>query len=363
MKLTVEIQLRPNPAQAQAMHKTIARFNEAANWLAGKAFERKLANGYALHHLHYRDLRERFGLSSQMAARVNGTVCAAYKRDKSVCPSFRPNAGMRYDARLMSFKPDDRVSLLTLGGRILVKMKMGAFQRRQLERIKPGGVVFQRAHDGTWFLKADAEYPDPAPDTVTDYVGVDFGSECLATTDSGEHFTGDDVEDKRERMARRRRNLQRKRAKRLRQAKRPKAVNRKKRKLAQKEVHYRRNTNHCIAKKIVAMAKDSGKGIALEDLTHIRSRTRFRKPQRSRMAGWAFRQLRAFVQYKAIRAGVPVVAVDPRDTSRTCAVCGHCEQANRQSQASFRCRVCGHADNADINAARNIRAKAVCQAA
>ena len=363
MKLTVQIQLLPTPNQAQALRETIARFNEAANWLAGKAFERKLANAYALHHLHYYELRERFGLSAQMAARCLGVVCAAYKRDKSVRPTFRPDAAMRYDDRLLSFKPDDVVSVLTLQGRIPVRMQKGDFQRQQWAYVKPGGAVFQRQHDGLWFFQADAEMPDPPPNTVTDYIGVDFGVERLATTDDGEHVTGKDVEQKREKMARRRRNLQRRRAKRLRQAKRPKAVNRKRRALAGKESNYRRNTNHHIAKKLVAKAQDSGQGLALEDLTHIRSRTRFRKPQRSKMSGWAFDQLRAFVEYKAARAGVPVVVVNPRNTSRTCAECGHCEKANRQKQASFRCRVCGHSDNADVNAARNIREQAVCQAA
>ena len=76
---------------------------------------------------------------------------------------------------------------------------------------------------------------------------------------------------------------------------------------------------------------------------------------RSRHAGWSFSQLRLFVEYKAKLAGVPVVTVDPRNTSRTCNACGHCEKANRKSQAEFCCKQCGHSENADLNAARNIR--------
>ncbi|MER5212492.1 zinc ribbon domain-containing protein [Streptomyces sp. NPDC002838] len=51
----------------------------------------------------------------------------------------------------------------------------------------------------------------------------------------------------------------------------------------------------------------------------IRERVRFRKPQRATHAGWSFAQLGAFIAYKARRAGVPVVYVDPAYTSRTCA--------------------------------------------
>ena len=72
----------------------------------------------------------------------------------------------------------------------------------------------------------------------------------------------------------------------------------------------------------------------------------------------------AFLSYKAQRAGVPVVQVDPRYTSQTCAECGHRERSNRKNQSEFRCKACGHESHADVNAARNIRALAVsCNAA
>jgi len=56
---------------------------------------------------------------------------------------------------------------------------------------------------------------------------------------------------------------------------------------------------------------------------------------------------------------VPVVLIDPAYTSRTCNECGHCEKANRKSQAQFVCRSCSHSANADVNAARNIKKLAV----
>lgn len=46
--------------------------------------------------------------------------------------------------------------------------------------------------------------------------------------------------------------------------------------------------------------------------------------------------------------------VDPRNTSRTCPICGHIDKANRKTQAKFVCVKCGHTANADINAAINI---------
>src|SRR5690606_39939031 len=100
-------------------------------------------------------------------------------------------------------------------------------------------------------------------------------------------------------------------------------------------------------------------GIALEDLTHIRTRTTVRKAQRREHASWSFFQLRSFIEYKARVAGVPVVAVDPRNTSRTCPDCGCIDKANRKSQSELLCTSCGFAGHADVIAAGNIRRRAV----
>ena len=135
------------------------------------------------------------------------------------------------------------------------------------------------------------------------------------------------------------------------------------RKLSGREARFKKNTNHVISKRIVHKAKAHGRGIAIEELRHIRTRTeaRLRHSQRSRHSSWAFGQLRQFLSYKAAQASVPLHTVDPRHTSRTCHVCGHCAKANRKSQASFVCQSCGVACNADINAALNISRAVVMQ--
>src|SRR5262249_22577239 len=117
-----------------------------------------------------------------------------------------------------------------------------------------------------------------------------------------------------------------------------------------------RDTNHCISKPLVQKAVVSRKAIALEDLSGIRERTTVRRAHRDARHSWAVFQLRAFISYKAAWAGVPVYLVDPRNTSRTCSRCGHCEKANRKSQAEFLCRnpSCRQAMNADHNAALTI---------
>jgi transposase len=54
-----------------------------------------------------------------------------------------------------------------------------------------------------------------------------------------------------------------------------------------------------------------------------------------------------------------MVAVDPRNTSKGCSACGCIDAKNRPDQATFSCIVCEHTSLADLNAARNIRARAI----
>ena len=131
-----------------------------------------------------------------------------------------------------------------------------------------------------------------------------------------------------------------------------KAAKRRLKKLATKESSFQRWANHRIAKQLVAYAKDTKAALVLEDLTHMRDRITVRKGQRNKHANWSFRQLRAFIAYKAQQAGMPVVFVDPRHTSRTCSRCGYVDKRNRRRQAEFSCLRCGHTLHADLNAAR-----------
>ena len=101
-----------------------------------------------------------------------------------------------------------------------------------------------------------------------------------------------------------------------------------------------------IAKQIVASAERT-------------DRIRATRRQRGVLHSWAFAQLRAFLlEYKAKRAGVRLVAVEPRNSSRECSACGHTEKRNRPNQSTFRCAACGFAAHADTNAARVISGRA-----
>src|SRR5438309_1317021 len=114
------LKLAPPPEQADALLATVRVCNAAATHAAEMAFEHRTANKIRLQSLCYAQLREEFGLSAQMAIRAIAKACEAYKRDKAIRPRFRPLGAVAYDQRILSWKGRDRVSILTLAGRIIV---------------------------------------------------------------------------------------------------------------------------------------------------------------------------------------------------------------------------------------------------
>ena len=116
-----------------------------------------------------------------------------------------------------------------------------------------------------------------------------------------------------------------------------------------------------MSKQIVDEGETHRTRIAVET-DGIRDRVTLGASQRDNLHSWGFAQLRAFLEYKAKRAGVPMVTVDPRNTSRTCPVCGNVDKANRKTQSVFLCVSCGHAGHADHIAARNISGRALVSA-
>lgn len=343
MKLTLQLKLVPTADQHAALLETMRAFNAAASHAAHVGFADHVFTQQAIHRRCYRELRDRFGLSSQMAVRAIGKAVETFKRDKRQCPVFRPDGAMTYDERLLGWKGPAHVSMLTLQGRQIVAMVYGEYQAGHMKRLK--GQVDLVYRDGTFFLYATIEVPEDTPIMPARFLGVDLGIVNLATDSDGNRYTGADVETVRQRCATHRKTYQ---------ATHTKAAKRRLHKLAGKETRFRRWTNHNIAKRLVAYAKDTKATLVLEDLTHIRGRMTVRKTQRNKHHSWGFRQLRTFVVYKAKRAGILVLFVDPRNTSRTCHCCGYIDKQNRRTQADFSCERCGHRANADVNAARNL---------
>ncbi len=349
MKLTAQVRLYPTKGQHATLKQTLETANAACNTISARAFEAQVFHRYGIQNLTYYAVRAQFSLSAQMVIRCLAKVADAYALDHRTLRTFKPLGSVAYDDRILSWKLKRReVSIWTVAGRQTIPFGAG---ERQLELL-----VFRQGEtdlvffNGMFFLLATCEIPDPEPRDVAEALGVDMGIVNIATTSDGEVLASEPIERNRQRQQQLRSDLQ---------ARGSLSAKRHLRKLAGRQRRYQKNTNHQISKYLVETAQRTNRAIALENLTHIRTRTRARgAEQRARHSNWSFAQLRQFISYKARLAGIPVVLVDPKYTSQQCAVCGHTEKANRRSQSEFLCRACGYAAHADVNAAKNIALRA-----
>lgn len=381
MKRVVQVKLLPDAVQDQALRATLHACNHAANEVSQIARTRDIRNKRDLRQVTY-GATKAIVPGAQAAQSVIRKVADAYTTHRAnlragnygkrgtdryaiaavTVITFRPEAAQPYDDRILSWDHQARtvsIWVTDTGTGTPGRLKNVAFTGH------PNHLALLAAHrkgesdlllrDGTWYLIATIDQDTPPVSEPAGFIGVDLGIEKIAATADetgtpGTDWSGGAV------TARRKKNLT---LRRKLQTKGTKSAKRLLKKRARKEARFARDVNHQISKQIVAEAKRTGRGIAVEELTGIRARVRHRKPQRATFHSWAFRQLGDFLGYKAEAAGVVVAQVDPAYTSQTCSACGVIDKKSRVTQADYACRHCGVSLNADTNAAINIARRGV----
>jgi putative transposase len=325
-------------------------YNAACNFVSALAWEKRCFNQIALHHMTYRDIRAQFGLPSQLAVRAIAKVADAYKTSKATKAEFRPLGAITYDSRILRLIGVSNVSCSTLAGRITVKLNIGGYQRDRLAGAALGEIDLLYLPEKKRFCFVFTVKTETPPVSEPEgFLGVDLGLKNIAVDSDGTRHAGGKLRRMRKTCRRVRRRLQ---------ALGTRSARRRLVKRRRKEQRRATHINHCISKQIVAAAKGTGRGVAVEDLTHIRGRITVRREQRAEHSGWAFHELRFFLEYKCADAGIPCVAVDPRNTSRTCPECRCVDKRNRKSQAAFSCIQCAHQGHADYFGALEIARRA-----
>lgn len=346
MKLIAQVKLLPTPDQADALKRTLIAGNAACEHVSKRAWQTQTFGQYDLHHLCYRAVREKFKLTAQMAVRCIAKVADAYKLDRKARRKFKPTGSLAYDDRILRWLPDS-VSIWTLTGRMTIPFACGEHQRGLLKTRQ--GESDLVAFRDKFFLSATCEVDEPTPQDLEGVLGLDLGIKNIAVDSDGEIHSASAINNVRYRHRRLRQKLQRKGTK---------AAKRRLKALSGRESRFAKWTNHNLSKRIVAKAQGTRRALALEDLGGIRNRVRLRRSQRATLHSWSFFQLRAFLEYKARRAGVRVLTVDPAYTSQTCPACGRVDKRNRPTQSIFSCVVCGCSGNADHFAAVEISRRA-----
>ncbi|WP_054848951.1 RNA-guided endonuclease TnpB family protein [Vulcanisaeta sp. JCM 14467] len=112
-----------------------------------------------------------------------------------------------------------------------------------------------------------------------------------------------------------------------------------------------------LAREIVTRAYKHGHAIILENLEHLRDSINEKNNDiRWKLTLFAYRKLQHAIIAKAIEHNVPVIIVDPRNTSTTCPRCG--SRLTYIHRLAF-CRNCGFIGDRDVVGAMNIWLRAV----
>lgn len=182
--------LNPSQDHMQRLIELQTLFAEACCWLALTVRETRCWNRVALHHLAYRQLREKYPqLGSQMACNVIYAVCRSarqvYQGENSpwkvekdgTAPlpllRFAPTAPVYFDQRTLSVRKGS-LSLFTLDGRMQFDIRLDAAQAHWFETAAPKETVLQRGREGfslTFFFEKP-ERQEQQSAALPDYLQV-----------------------------------------------------------------------------------------------------------------------------------------------------------------------------------------------
>lgn len=349
-KLQVPVELRSE------IDRTLQGFADACNQILDVAKRENCWNTTKLHHKTYKPVREATGLKANHVCQAIRRVIGNAKAVKQI-HKFRPTS-INLDVRTFQYIEElQTVGVTLMCGRVKFKLSIGNYQLALLKGQSPTAATLNKTKRGDYYINICVDLPTAPTGKTPKVIGVDLGRRDIATTSTGNSWSGEQIQATRDRYSKVRANVQ---------SKRTRSSRRLLRRLSGREQRFQKWLNHNISKQLVQEAKQQGAALAFEDLTNIRESLNQKprsKTERRRTNNWAFYQLRLFVDYKAAIAGVCVVFVPPAYTSQTCSRCRHVHPVKGKSYRSGKAFSCGHCwfeHDADINAANNIAALGVC---
>lgn len=275
--LTVKCKLDPTPEQRESLNRTLVAFADGCNFALNVGRENGTTSKVKIQMTAYHELRAATGLSANLAIRAINRAAGILKVPKRKNSLVKPGS-IDYDQRIFSFQEAEwTVSLTTVAGREKgIVLLVGGYQKDLLRGQVPTSATVWKTRQDDYYIGIQVKRDDPVPEEAEEFIGVDLGIVQVAVTSDGTSYDGKEVDRVRDRYARTRASLQRKSTR---------GARRVLRRLTGREQRFMKDTNHQISKEIVRDAKDSGRGIRLEDLSGIRSRVRVRKEQRHRQVG------------------------------------------------------------------------------
>lgn len=355
--ITAKLQILVNPSDKQILHDTMKAYSNACNYVSDYIYKTHNLSRYSVQEDTYYQVRESYGLRSQMAVSCVRTVIAKYRtileyQNEWIKPNFKiPQLDLAWNRDYSLNTKNDTFSVNTLNGRIKVKFYKGGYENYFSSNCKFGTAKLVFKHD-KYFLHIPVTYEIDklAMSDVSNVVGVDRGIRFIATTYDSDgktlFYDGNDIKQKRGHFKALRKQLQ--------QVHTPSSRRRIKA-IGQRENRWMQDVNHCISKALVT-SNPQGTLFVLEDLTGVRAATeKVMVKNRYVSVSWSYYDLEQKLTYKALKNHQLVEKVNPAYTSQTCPKCGHTEKSNRDKHNHlFYCKNCGYKSNDDRIGAMNL---------
>ena len=332
----------------------------------------------------YHDIRDNYGMKSQLAISAIKTVTASYKTvkvqlykhpykyvnedgsivyiDKDLGWLWKQIKFKRPQADLVrgrdySFIGDGCcISVNTLGKRVKVSYDLSDCFKEYFDGSWSFGTAKLVKLKGKWYLqipvsKEISEIFDPC--RPIHIVGIDMGIKFISSTyDEKGHckfYRGKEVIDKRNKFNQVRAALQ---------SRGTKSAKRKLKALSGRENRWMSDVNHKISKTLTE-TYGAGTLFVLENLENVSFSedhlSRLSRKDRNQIRSWAFYELEQDLTYKATELGSQVIKVQANYTSQRCPKCGRINKRNRNYKLhEYKYDSCGYTSNDDIIGAMNI---------
>ena len=354
--VTAKIQIHPERSVLKALDRSMVQYSLACDRISEVIFKTHNLNQAQLQEQLYEELRDEFGLKSQMACSSIRTVIAKYKtilenEHQWIQPKFRkPQLDLVWNRDYSLVQ--GVFSVNTLGGRIKAPFDIKGMEHYfDKDKFKFGTARLVCSKRKYYLhIPVTSEVEDCAVHEICNVVGIDRGINFLAVSyDSkgkSSFFDGGKVKHKRAHYKELRTELQKRGTA---------SARRRLKKIGQRENRWMNDVNHCVSKALVTN-NPSKTLFVLEDLTGIRGATeKVKRKDRYISVSWSYYDLEQKLKYKAQRNSCLVINVDPRYTSQCCPKCGHIEKFNRDKKLHcFCCKNCGYKSNDDRIGAINL---------
>lgn len=356
MTVTAKIQLVVSAENCELLDSTANAYRNACNFVSEYIFRTHNLKQFSLNKELYYEIREKFGLGSQMTQSVLKTVISRYKTIQTnqhewIQPKFKiPQFDLVWN-RDYSLS-QNYFSVNTLNGRLKLSYYAKGMEKyfdKETYRFGTATLVFRHKR---YFLHIPVtfEVDECCDSDICNVVGIDRGINFVVATYDSKHqsgfVSGKVIKQKRGHYKNLRKQLQ--------QVGTPSSRRRLKA-IGQRENRWMQDVNHCVSK---ALVENNPKHtlFVLEDLSGVRSATeKIRVKDRYVSVSWSFYDLEQKLIYKAMQRQDKVIKVNPAYTSQCCPVCGHTEKANRNKKIHlFCCQNCGYKSNDDRIGAMNL---------